>query len=200
MGHFLCLGSPAQGPPLAPSASPLPPCTQAVYATVLGSVWNPVYEQSNRRFLFFLPFHLLLPQSKAAAASHGLVLRQWWQPGCSCSQPQGAEFQLLARDPPSDLLTACLQFSPSPHLSGLSAPLLSQLSHSGVLAGRMEPSWVSSGGCNSRLSAETALQGPLCLTSVPTEASRAFGPLLGDSSCGGLRNRRLWKPPIRCTP
>lgn len=141
MGHFLCLGSPAQGPPLAPSASPLPPCTQAVHATVLGSVWNPVYEQSNRRFLFFLPFHLLLPQSKAAAASHGLVLRQWWQPGCSCSQPQGAEFQLLARDPPSDLLTACLQFSPSPHLSGLSAPLLSQLSHRGVLAGRMEPSW-----------------------------------------------------------
>lgn len=55
---------------------------------------------------------------------------------------------------------------------------------------------VSSGGCNSRLSAETALQGPLCLTSVPTEASRAFG----DSNCGGLRNRRLWKPPIPCTP
>lgn len=59
---------------------------------------------------------------------------------------------------------------------------------------------VSSGGCNSRLGAQTALQGPLSLTNVSTEASRAFGPLLGDSSCGGLRNRRLWKPPIPCTP
>lgn len=53
---------------------------------------------------FFLPFHMLFPQSKAAAASHGLVLRQGW-----LLTAQGAEFQLCGTHPcpdPSDPLTA----------------------------------------------------------------------------------------------
>lgn len=101
-------------------------------------------------------------------------------------------------EPPLDLLTACLEFSPSQHLSSSLLPCF----HSCPTGVCWQEGWNQAGflSCNSRFSAETALQGPLRLTHVSTEASRAFGPLLGDSSCGGLGNRRLWKPPIPCTP
>lgn len=64
----------------------------------------------------------------------------------------------------------------------------------------MESSWGSSGGCNSRFSAETALQGPLCVTRVSSEASRAFGPLLGDSSRGGLEKQEALETPSPLHP
>lgn len=104
MGHFLC--PQPRGLLLSHSASPLPPCTQAAHATGLGSIWNPVYEQQNCRLLFFLPFPLLFPHSKAAAASRGLVLRQRW---LLLLTAQEAEFQLCGSHPcpdPSDPLTA----------------------------------------------------------------------------------------------
>lgn len=191
MGHFLC--PQPRGLLLSHSAGPLPPCTQAVHATGLGSIWNPVCEQKNCRLLFFSLFACFFPIAKQ------LQLPVGWcsgSGGCSCPQPREQNSSCVAVTP---ALTPQMPSQPQPAVLGaLCSPVFTATPRA-VLQEGWTQAVVASGGCNSRVRAETALQGLLCLTSVPTEASRAFGPLLGGSSCGGSRNR-LWKPPVPCTP
>lgn len=179
--------SPAQGPLLPHSASPCLPAHKLCMPQYWG-VSGILSMNSKIADFCFLPFHLLFPRAKQLQPPMG---RCSGSGGSSCSQPQGAEFQLFGMP-----MTPCQISQPRP------ASLL-PCCHSYPTEVCWQEGWnqavVSSGGCSSRVSAETALQGPLCLTSAPSEASRAFGPLLGGSSCGGSRNRRLWKPPIPCT-
>lgn len=83
MGHFLCgrasagvqpSGPEPKGSPLSPPASsPLPPRASHRRALRAARCWGvsgiQFINSKNCRFLFFLPLHLLSPQSKTAAAS-----------------------------------------------------------------------------------------------------------------------------------
>lgn len=139
-GTFLMSGVPS---PRASSCPPQPaPCLPA-HKLYMPQYWGVSGIQSmNSQIADFCSFSLFTcfcPRAKQLQPPMG------WCSGSGGSlaahSPKGAEFQLFAHDPPSDLLTACLEFRPSQPLWWLSAPLLSQLSHRGVLAGRMEPSW-----------------------------------------------------------
>lgn len=88
---------PLSSPPSSPLASPR--ILSTVHATRCWGVSGIQFINSkNCRFLFFLPLHLLLPQSKTAAASQRLHLYglgrtalgidgRWWQSACFGSQP-----------------------------------------------------------------------------------------------------------------
>lgn len=140
-----CVAGPAAGaqssspqpkrPPLSsPSRSPLPPrasCPRALHATRC-TAGIPFINSKNCRLLFFIPLHLLSPQSNTAAAFQRLHLSGLLPMWCSASRAhnpptaastlRGAKFQLslgLAVAPRpvthwSDLLTAKqLEFSSS---------------------------------------------------------------------------------------
>lgn len=193
MGHFLC--PQPRGLLLPRSASPLPPCTQSMHATVLGSVCNPVCEQYNCSLIFvFSLFTCFFPRAKQLQPPMGWCSGSGGSLAAPAHSP-GSRIPALWQTP---VPVTPHQIYSQPQPASLRA--LCSCSHSYPTEVCWQEGWnqavVSSGGCNSRVSAETALQGPLC----PTEASRASGPLLGCSSCGGLRNRRLWKPPIPHTP
>lgn len=175
--HGTFLVSPAQGDtPLAPLSQPCLPA----HKLCLPQHWRVCGVQCMNSVIAdfcFLPFHLLFPQSKAAAASRGLVLRQWWQ-----LTAQGAEFQLF--DPPSDLLTAPASISwGSPALTAYPTEV-------GIKLWFPQEAEI----------AESVQKLPSKVLCVPTEASRALGPLLGGSRCGGSRNRRLWSPQSPAPP
>lgn len=139
---------------------------------------------------FFSLFTCFFPRTKQLQPPMG-----WCSGSGGCSQPREQNSSCVALTP---ALTPQIPSQPQPAAPGaLCSPASTATPRAGLQEGWTQAVVVS--GCNSRVRAETALQGPLCLTSVPTEASRAFGPLLGGSSCGGSRNRRLWKPPVPCT-
>lgn len=119
MGHFLC--PQPRGLLLSHSAGPLPPCTQAVHATGLGSIWNPVCEQKNCRLLFFSLFTCFFPIAKQ------LQLPVGWcsgSGGCSCPQPREQNSSCVAVTP---ALTPQMPSQPQPAVLGALCSPFSQL-------------------------------------------------------------------------
>lgn len=101
------------------------------------------------------------------------------------------------RDPPSDLLPVCLGFS-------ISRGSLLPSFHSCPTRVCWQEGWNQAGVPQEAAipdSVQKLLSKALCVSPVsPLKPAEPLGPCWVIPVVGGLRNRRLWKPPVPCTP